>query len=56
MDDKETLLIDLGEPDYIYCEECGQKIDIIEYLARNDKYKNNLCFDCTLKKIKKKQK
>lgn len=46
-----TLVIDLGMPDNPVCIICGNKIDVMMYMARRDEYKNNKCYDCTKKDI-----
>jgi len=49
---KETLKIEFGLPKNPFCEECGDPIDIIEYMARKIHVQNGLCFSCLKKLIK----
>ena len=47
------LRIDFGASNLSDCVKCGEPIGVIEYIARKNKHKNNMCFECLITKIKK---
>lgn len=48
----EIIKLEFGLPKCPFCVECGNPIDVIEYMARKIERQSGLCFSCLKKLIK----
>lgn len=42
-----SIKVDLGIPESVICSKCGKMIAVMEYMARKNNYKNQMCLKCT---------
>ena len=42
-----SIKVDLGIPESVICSKCGKIIAVMEYMARKNNYKNQMCLKCT---------
>lgn len=42
-----SIKVDLGIPASVICSKCGKMIAVMEYMARKNNYKNQMCLKCT---------